>query len=33
MVTEEMPWLSEDDRSWIMGKGLCHWLGWNHPRA
>ncbi|MDB5863356.1 MAG: hypothetical protein JWO70_1162 [Betaproteobacteria bacterium] len=33
MVTEEMPWLSEDDRSWVMGKGLCHWLGWNHPRA
>ncbi|MEO6748307.1 MAG: amidohydrolase family protein [Casimicrobiaceae bacterium] len=26
--TEEMPWLSEDDKHWIMGRGVCEWLGW-----
>lgn len=31
MVTEEMPWLTDDDKSWIMGRGICEWLRW-HPR-
>ncbi len=26
--TEEMPWLSDDDTHWIMGRGVCKWLGW-----
>ena len=30
--TEEMPWLSADDLEWVMGRGLCEWLGWAHPR-
>ena len=29
MFTEELPWLSEDDKAWIMGRGLCAWLGWD----
>jgi L-fuconolactonase len=33
LVTEEMPGLSEDDKAWIMGRGVCRWLGWEHPRA
>jgi hypothetical protein len=33
MFTEEMPWLSADDKAWIMGRGLCAWLGWDLPRA
>ena len=33
MFTEEMPWLSTDDKEWIMGRGLCAWLGWDLPRA
>ena len=33
MFTEEMPWLSEDAKAWVMGRGLCEWLGWDHPRA
>jgi L-fuconolactonase len=33
LITEEMPGLSEDDKTWIMGRGLCRWLGWDHPRA
>jgi L-fuconolactonase len=28
MFTEEIPWLSEDDKTWIMGRGVCEWLGW-----
>jgi predicted TIM-barrel fold metal-dependent hydrolase len=28
MFTEEMPWLSTEDKEWILGRGLCEWLGW-----
>jgi len=28
MFTEEIPWLSADDKEWIMGRGICEWLGW-----
>ncbi len=28
MFTEEMPFFSQDDLEWIMGRGLCEWLGW-----
>lgn len=28
MITEEIPWLGPDDKAWIMGRGLCEWLGW-----
>ncbi len=28
MFTEEMPWLAAADLDWIMGRGLCEWLGW-----
>jgi L-fuconolactonase len=28
MFTEEMPWLSADDLEWIMGRGVCEWIGW-----
>ena len=30
MFTEEMPWLSQEDLSWIMGNGVRAWLGWNY---
>ena len=29
MFTEEMPWLTADDKTWIMGRGVCEWLGWS----
>jgi predicted TIM-barrel fold metal-dependent hydrolase len=29
MLTEEISWLNEEDKSWIMGKSLCQWLGWD----
>ncbi len=28
MFTEELPWLTTDDKEWIMGRGICEWLGW-----
>ncbi len=28
MFTEEIPWLSADDKAWIMGRGICEWIGW-----
>jgi len=33
MYTEEMPWLTSEDKAWIMGRGLCEWLGWELPSA
>ena len=33
MFTEEIPWLSTEDKEWIMGRGLCEWLGWKLPGA
>ena len=31
MFTEEIPWLTTEDKEWIMGRGLCEWLGWKLP--
>ena len=31
MYTEEIAWLSTDDKQWIMGRALCEWLGWKLP--
>jgi predicted TIM-barrel fold metal-dependent hydrolase len=28
LFTEHLPWLKGDDLAWVMGKGLCEWLGW-----
>jgi L-fuconolactonase len=32
MFTEEMSWLSTEDLEWIMGRGLCEWIGWALPQ-
>ncbi len=31
MFTDEMPWLSHEDKAWIMGRALCEWLEWHTP--
>ncbi len=31
MFTEEMPWFPQHDLEWIMGRGVCEWLGWREP--
>ena len=28
LFTEELPWLTADDKEWIMGRGVCEWLDW-----
>jgi predicted TIM-barrel fold metal-dependent hydrolase len=28
MFTEALPWLSGEDLDWVMGRGVCDWLGW-----
>jgi predicted TIM-barrel fold metal-dependent hydrolase len=28
MFTQEIPWLKGDDLAWVMGRGLCQWIGW-----
>ena len=31
MFTEELRWLRGDDLEWVMGRGICEWLGWPLP--
>ena len=31
MFTEEIPWLTAEDKEWIMGRGLTEWLDWRLP--
>ncbi len=31
LFTEELPWLSPADQEWVMGRGICEWLGWPFP--
>lgn len=28
MFTEELPWLKGEDLDWVMGRGVCEWIGW-----
>ena len=28
MFMQEIPWFTAEDKAWIMGRGLCKWLGW-----
>ena len=29
LFSEELPWLSDADKAWTMGRGVCEWLGWD----
>jgi predicted TIM-barrel fold metal-dependent hydrolase len=31
LFTEELPWLSEQDKELIMGRAVCDWLDWKLP--
>jgi predicted TIM-barrel fold metal-dependent hydrolase len=31
LFTEEIPWLTAEDKEWMMGRGVCEWLGWPIP--
>jgi len=28
LFTAHLPWLKGDDLAWVMGRGVCEWLGW-----
>jgi hypothetical protein len=28
MFTEEIPWLTDEDKEWIMGRGVREWIEW-----
>ena len=28
LFTEHLPWLTGEDLAWVMGRGVCDWLGW-----
>jgi len=28
LFTEELDWLKGDDLEWVMGRGVCDWIGW-----
>ncbi len=28
MWLQDTPWLKEEDKAWVMGRGVCAWLGW-----
>jgi predicted TIM-barrel fold metal-dependent hydrolase len=30
MFIEEMPWLKGPDLDWVMGRGICDWIGWRN---
>jgi predicted TIM-barrel fold metal-dependent hydrolase len=33
MFTQHIAWLTAEDKEWIMGRGVCEWLGWDaRPR-
>jgi predicted TIM-barrel fold metal-dependent hydrolase len=31
LFTTELPWLAGADLDWVMGRGVCEWLGWPLP--
>ena len=31
MFTEELPWLTTEDKAWIMGRAVCEWHDWRMP--
>ena len=33
LFTEHLPWLKGEDLEWVMGRGVCEWLGWPLPNA
>ena len=31
MWLNDAPWLKAEDKAWVMGRGICEWLGWKLP--
>ena len=28
LFTAHLPWLQGEELAWVMGRGVCEWLGW-----
>jgi predicted TIM-barrel fold metal-dependent hydrolase len=28
LFTAELPWMSDSDKEWVMGRAICEWIGW-----
>jgi L-fuconolactonase len=33
LFTDNLPWLAGEDLEWVMGRGVCEWLGWPPPKS
>jgi L-fuconolactonase len=33
LFTRHLSWLAPEDLEWIMGRGVCEWIGWNPHNA
>jgi hypothetical protein len=33
LFTQQLPWLKGEDLDYVMGRGVCEWLGWPLVRA
>jgi len=33
LFTDHLPWLKGEDLDWVMGRGVCEWLGWPLPAS
>jgi L-fuconolactonase len=31
MWLNDAPWLKAEDKEWVLGRGICEWLGWKLP--
>jgi L-fuconolactonase len=29
LFMDEIPWLTREDKAWVMGRAACEWLGWD----
>jgi predicted TIM-barrel fold metal-dependent hydrolase len=32
LFTDNLPWLKGEELEWVMGRGVCEWLGWPLPK-
>ena len=33
LFTDNLSWLKGEELEWVMGRGVCEWLGWPLPKA
>jgi len=33
LFTQALPWLTQEDKTWMMGRGICEWIDWRNAGA